>query len=92
MVFKNDKQRKAVMSKLRSKSPVPARVRTWKKELSAVGDNPEFIEHSISDIELQLIRDRPDTHLLRESARHISQWADEIDLAQRRARIKHIGV
>jgi len=62
----------------------------WKKELKAVMDNPDYIEWQMRDIKENLKRQHPDTHLLRESIRHMNEWTHEIDLAHNRAKLQGV--
>jgi len=57
----------------------------WKKNLTAIMDNPNFIELQIEAIETELKSNRPDTRYLRSKVRNIGEWLGEIDLAERRA-------
>lgn len=58
----------------------------WKKELSNVMDNPNWIEEKMDAIKLELKKEHPDTRYLREKIKSIEQWTHEIDLAHHRAR------
>lgn len=62
----------------------------WKKNLKAVGDNPNYIEDKIASIQKELKKDRPWTPYLREKAEKILEWIDEIELAEKRAKLKGV--
>lgn len=59
----------------------------WKKELSDVMDNPDWIEEKMRDIKEILESEHPDTNRLREKIKSMEQWTHEIDLAHDRAKL-----
>lgn len=63
---------------------------TWKAELKAVGDNPNYIEEQIKAIQLELKLNRPNTSYLASKVNNINVWLVEIDLAKDRARIRAV--
>jgi hypothetical protein len=58
----------------------------WKRELSAVMDNPDWIEEKMDAIKMELKKEHPDTRYLREKIKSMETWTHEIDLAHERAR------
>jgi len=59
---------------------------TWKQELQAVMDNPDYIEENIKAVQEELKHERPNTEYLRSKIRNMELWTHEIDLAADRAR------
>ena len=57
----------------------------WKRNLSAVGDNPDYIELQIKAINKELKKDVVDTAYLHSKVKNIDKWLAEIDLANERA-------
>lgn len=51
----------------------------WKKSLKAVADNPDYIEWNIEAIQKELELQNPDTAYLRQKAKNILLWIDEIN-------------
>ena len=51
-------------------------------------DNPDYIEVQIGLIQDELKKDIPNTFNLRQSARRINEWIDEINLAMERRKAK----
>lgn len=61
------------------------RMLEWKKQLSAIADNPDYIEQNIKAIQIELQHQHPDTKYLASKVRNIKTWLGEIDLARERA-------
>lgn len=53
--------------------------KSWRKSLSEVADNPDWIKMNIEAIETELQYNNPDTAYLRQKLKNISTWIDEID-------------
>ena len=59
---------------------------TWKQNLIAVMDNPDYIEENIYAITKELKKDIVDTKYLHSKVKNIDDWLQEIDLANERAK------
>lgn len=62
----------------------------WKRELSDVMDNPDYIEEKVKAMLSELKREHPNTAYLREKLMQMNEWTHEIDLAHKRAKLKEV--
>ena len=53
----------------------------YKKRLSQMGDNPNYMEIQIKAIEKELTKDRPNTDYLQEKIDKMTKWLREIKIA-----------